>query len=587
MKRNLKLLFSGGRRAPEPSLKVGVPVDEPQARPAHESAADDLGEALDLFERDVTRVVAALGLEIHATRDKALEARANLDGVKGSIASLVESSERIDAEIGGIAQAADELTASADAIAGTVAEVQQRSNATLTTAAESESAMEGLGAAVHEIAGLLNAIAEVASRTNLLALNATIEAARAGEAGRGFAVVAGEVKALSVTAAQTVTAIRARMDSLLKASDGSIANMRRIRTEIGALTPICDEIAQSIDTQRATVSDLAQRMQVAQGAVSDVASSVRSVNAMVEGAASVSSEAGEMSAAAGHEASELGRRVVTILRTMPAANRREHERYPIDLAMRIKTGGETIACHTFDIGEGGLLIRAQEKLKLAPGAIIDAEISRIGQVRLAVVAMSDLGAHCRFHALPAQSLDALQRTVETFKLENRPLIELAQSFAGEIGGAIEGEIRAGRLSPETVFDTDYRPIPDTDPVQLTTRYLDRFETVLPQIIERTRSRAPNMAFCLATDRNGYIPVHIKEVSQKQRKGERAWNHANCRNRRIFDDRAGLLAGRLTTPYLVQSYYRDLGGVRVAMKEIDAPISILGRHWGGVRMAYKI
>jgi methyl-accepting chemotaxis protein len=67
-----------------------------------------------------------------------------------------------------------------------------------------------------------------------------------------------------------------------------------------------------------------------------------------------------------------------------------------------------------------------------------------------------------------------------------------------------------------------------------------------------------------------------------------WNTANSRNRRIFNDRTGLGAGRNTQPFLVQTYRRDMGGgTFIIMKDISAPIFVNGRHWGGVRLAAKV
>jgi len=97
-----------------------------------------------------------------------------------------------------------------------------------------------------------------------------------------------------------------------------------------------------------------------------------------------------------------------------------------------------------------------------------------------------------------------------------------------------------------------------------------------------------MAFCVMIDRNGYLPVHNKVSSHPQRQGDVAWNTANSRNRRIFNDPAGLAAGRNRRSYLIQSYARDMGnGNTVMMREIDVPIAVRGRHWGGFRTAYKL
>ena len=52
--------------------------------------------------------------------------------------------------------------------------------------------------------------------------------------------------------------------------------------------------------------------------------------------------------------------------------------------------------------------------------------------------------------------------------------------------------------------------------------------------------------------------------------------------------AGLAAGRNQRAYLIQTYARDMGnGNTVMMREIDVPIRVRGRHWGGFRTAYKL
>src|SRR5664280_1632394 len=98
-------------------------------------------------------------------------------------------------------------------------------------------------------------------------------------------------------------------------------------------------------------------------------------------------------------------------------------------------------------------------------------------------------------------------------------------------------------------------------------------------------------FCAAVDRNGYLGGHNKIYSQPQRLGDLTWNTAHSRNRRIFDDRAGLSAARSVRPYLIQNYPRDMGnGVTNLIREIDVPIQVfmqaLGRFPNGVQKLCK-
>ncbi len=114
------------------------------------------------------------------------------------------------------------------------------------------------------------------------------------------------------------------------------------------------------------------------------------------------------------------------------------------------------------------------------------------------------------------------------------------------------------------------------------------DQLLPSIIEPVQQADAAVVFCAACDLNGYIATHNRIYSEPQRVGQRDWNMANSRNRRVFDDRNGLLAARTTLPILIQSYQRDMGaGIRVMLKEFDAPIVVAGTRWGAMRVAVKI
>jgi methyl-accepting chemotaxis protein len=138
-----------------------------------------------------------------------------------------------------------------------------------------------------------------------------------------------------------------------------------------------------------------------------------------------------------------------------------------------------------------------------------------------------------------------------------------------------------------LFDERYQPIEGSNPPQVMTRFVPLAERLFPQVQEKLLGLSDKVVFGIAVDRNGYVACHNQKYNQPQRAGDLAWNTANCRNRRVFNDRTGLASARNQRPFLLQTYRRDMGGGQfVVMKEAAAPIVVKGRHWGGLRLAFK-
>jgi methyl-accepting chemotaxis protein len=172
------------------------------------------------------------------------------------------------------------------------------------------------------------------------------------------------------------------------------------------------------------------------------------------------------------------------------------------------------------------------------------------------------------------------------KTPDSAIIALCQKSAAAIGALFARAVDKGAISRDDLFDERYVPVANTDPQQMMTKFVGFTDRVLPAIQEPLLTADPRIAFCAAVDRNGYLPTHNKKYSQPQGP-DPVWNSANCRNRRLFNDRTGAAAGASKRAFLLQTYRRDMGGGEfVLMKDVSAPITVHGRHWGGLRIGFK-
>lgn len=576
------------RRTPHP-VTSDTSVEEAAPPPPPASCKPQLEtEAVDGLEADVLKAIAGVTQAIAEAAADVAAVEHDLATIRSHGSELAASGQSASGETLSLASSTEQLTATSTEIGRAMDRASARIGDAVHAAQKASELIAELASATAEIVGIVDTISAVARQTNLLALNATIEAARAGEAGRGFAVVAGEVKALSVETSNAADDIRLRIARLRDTAKASTAAVTEITNVVEDVQPVFDTVRQAVGEQDAAIGEVARLAGATSATVAEVSRRAAEVDQISLDASNLAHRADQATKAADTLAKALGQRFVTVVRQSEIGDRRQSDRFPVDRSATLVVKGRSLTTRTVDASAGGVLLARIPDAPIEPGLRADLEIGGAGQAKVRIVATSAMGHHCAFIDLDETGRARIDAFVAEVETSYRPRILLAQETARQVEALFEQALAEGALSREAIFDTDYRAVPGTNPAQFDTAYLAVFERLLPPVIEPVLASDPKMAFCLGIDRNGYIPVHNRIYSQPQRADDPVWNAANARNKRIFDDRAGITAARSTRPFVVQAYARDMGGGKIVlMQEVDVPIRVLGRHWGGLRTAYRL
>jgi methyl-accepting chemotaxis protein len=577
------------RRLPEPAAPASEPpAGIPAAMASASPASDSASEILELLELELGAMIRQLERAAGSVAGGAEATAATLCTIRQRTDALTGRTSAAQNTATSFSQAADKFTLSAQGIGSQVRDASKLADLASAAAREASLNVDRLRDSSAAIGNVVNLIAQIAKQTTLLALNSTIEAARAGAAGRGFAVVASEVKALAVQTQNATEEISKKIEALQKDAAGSVDAVHRISQAIEAIRPVFENVNGAVAEQNETTGEMSNNAATTSHFIVSVGDSA----AEIDSATREAEAHGESVAKAGNAvtmfAQKLKSRCAVLLRQSEREDQRKHERLPCHLKIEIQTMRGRIAAEVYEISMEGLLIGGAEAERLPLNQSLEATLESIGACRIRTGERSKAGTQARFEAPDAALAEKIEDRMWAIHDENTEFVTRAMEAGTALTGIFEQAVASGAISIDDMFDEDYVEIAGTDPKQHRTRILSWADRALPPFQEAFLAKDPRMVFGVMIDRNGYLPVHNKIYSHPQRPGDVTWNTANCRNRRIFNDAAGLAAGRNLRSYLIQSYARDMGnGKTIMMREIDVPIRVNGRHWGGFRTAYKL
>ncbi|MBR1200183.1 methyl-accepting chemotaxis protein [Bradyrhizobium sp. AUGA SZCCT0240] len=581
------------KRVPEasaPAVEPNNPGAVPTAAAASDGTleSDSAKEILELLELELGGMIRQLERAAHSVAGGAEATAATLTTIRHRTDALTGRTTAAQSTATTFSQAADKFTHSAQGIGEQVRDAGKLADQASEAAREASANVDRLRESSAAIGNVVNLIAQIARQTTLLALNSTIEAARAGEAGRGFAVVATEVKALAVQTQNATEEITRKIEALQRDAAGSVDAVHRISQAIELIRPVFDNVNGAVAEQSQTTGEMSDNAASASRFIVSVGESATEIDVATKEAEAH----GESVASAGRAvttfAQKLKSRCAVLLRQSERQGQRKQEKLPCSLKVEIQTPRGLITAPVYEISIDGILISGADAEKLPPNQSLDATLPDIGVCKIRISERSKAGAQAQFERPDAALREAIEDKLWAIHDENTEFVTRAMEAGAALTKIFEQGVASGAISIEDMFDTNYVEIPGSNPVQYRTKILDWADRALPPFQEAFLAKDKRMTFCAMIDQNGYLPVHNKIYSHPQRPGDVTWNTANSRNRRIFNDPAGLAAGRNQRAYLVQSYARDMGnGNTVMMREIDVPIRVKGRHWGGFRTAYRL
>ncbi len=274
-------------------------------------------------------------------------------------------------------------------------------------------------------------------------------------------------------------------------------------------------------------------------------------------------------------------------------NRRRTSRLPVRKRAMITINGLCHGSATIDISEHGFMLDRPagmmddvthdvKDLAQSPARVT---IEQLGMLEGELVGWTRKTLSFRVTNRQDDLADA-RKTALISALQRQAMRDISRTtqFAAEIAFAFMRAVIHRKVSLAQLCSHELVAEKGTDPAQFEHPAQDWFNANMPQIMARHVCPDTDMAYAVATDRNGFVPVHQPQFSRAQRAGDILFNHSFSRHRRIYDDRWTLIATRFSARPLIQARQRDMPeGLGALVRNVSAPINVMNRHWGAAQI----
>lgn len=411
-------------------------------------------------------------------------------------------------------------------------------------------------------------------------------------------VIAEEVARASNEAHQAIVEISQNTQFVAETATNALNTAHKSHTELQDVTEKMHRITGIVESFRSTVDELGKSSTNILNIVTIIngiseQTNLLSLNATIEAARA--GEHGRGFAVVAEEVRELSRRIKpateeisnNISSMIKIVERTQTETAQILDYAKDTDGVVVAATDNFRHMIGGFEAANDQLIKIAAAieelSTNNAEVThKVNNINtLSQEIASDMNAS-------AASIDTLNGVTETmlelvsrFRTGNSAFDEVIAA-ARTVRDEYQQHIQTMKDRGVNVFDSQYKPIPNTNPQKYLTDYSEAFVREFQPFVDKVQQRFSNAIYCLAIDRNGYLPVHYAAFSQPMC-GDPAKDLVHSRHQRIYqNNRTEQRRCSHTEPMLLQTYIRDTGEV---LNDLSIPIFVDNKHWGALIMGF--